>query len=311
MSVTKVLRGGLCVAVLALLTACSAVTGYQIASPPSHSRPPRSSASSPVVGITSRWINGVALTSMDDLQPWETATGEHPAVIAIFTQFGAKFPLWAIKLALKAHAVPLVQLDPNGSPLAAIAHGAYDRQLRAYNAAIRSVNDPVFLSFGHEMNGVWYSWGCGKASPKMFRAAWRHIHAMITAPHVLWMWTVNDMWHGDPCPLRPWYPGAAYVNWVGIDGYLRLSAGNFTSAFGLTLPRLHRIARGKPMLLAESGVPLGPGWAQKIKNLYAGAHRAGLRGIVYFDGATSFGNYRPQDRPAALATFRKILRKWS
>jgi hypothetical protein len=311
MSVTKALRGALCVAVLALVPACSAVSGYQVASPPPHTPVPRDSVAPPRVGTASPWINGVVLSSMGDLHSWETATGEHPAVIAMFSQFGAPLPLWAIKLALEANAVPLVQLDPTGVSLAAIAHGVYDRRLRAYGAAIRSLNDPVFLSFGHEMNGVWYSWGCGRASPRLFRAAWRHIHALITAPRVMWMWTINDMWYRDPCPLRPWYPGSAYVNWVGIDGYLRSTAGSFTSAFGLTLPSLRRVAPGKPALLAESGVPLGPGWAQKIRNLYAGAHRAGLRGILYFDGATPIGNYRPQDRPAALAVFRNVLRKWS
>ncbi len=311
MSVTKALRGALSVTVLALVPACSAVSGYRIASPPLHPPLPHVSGTSPRVGIPSGWINGVALSSMGDLQSWETATGEHPAVVALFTQFGAKFPLWATNLALKAHAVPLVQLDPTGISLAAIIRGAYDRQLRAYSAAIRSLDNPVFLSFGHEMNGVWYSWGCGKASPRLFRAAWRHIHAVITAPHVIWMWTINDMWYRDPCPLRPWYPGAAYVNWVGIDGYLRSSVDTFTSAFGLTLSRLNRIVPGKPVLIAESGVPLGPGWVRKIKDLYAGAHRAGLRGILYFDGITPLGDYRPQDRPPALAAFRKILRRWS
>jgi hypothetical protein len=30
---------------------------------------------------------------------------------------------------------------------------------RAYAAAVRSYQRPVILSFGHEMNGFWYSWG--------------------------------------------------------------------------------------------------------------------------------------------------------
>jgi mannan endo-1,4-beta-mannosidase len=310
MGITKTVRSVLCVAVLALVPACSAVSGYRIASPPSQPPLPHLSITSPHVSITSQWINGVVLSSVGDLNSWETATGEHPAVIAMFSRFGAPFPLSATRQALMANAVPLLQLDPTGVSLAAITRGAYNRQLRAYNAAIRSLNNPVLLSFGHEMNGVWYSWGCGKASPRLFRAAWRHIHALITAPQVTWVWTINDIWNGDPCPLRSWYPGAAYVDWVGIDGYLRPPVDTFTSAFGRTLAKLHRLTRGKPILLAETGVSLGPDWAQRINNLYAGAHRTRLRGILYFDGVTSNGNYRPQDHPAALAAFRKVLRKW-
>jgi mannan endo-1,4-beta-mannosidase len=291
--------------------ACSAVSDYRIAAPPKPPPLPRLSVATLGAGSASHWINGVALAGMGDLRSWEAATGEHPAVIATFGRFGAPFPLWAMRQALASRAIPLLQLDPSGISVAAIARGAYDRELRAYNAAIRSLNDPVFMSFGHEMNGVWYSWGCGQTSPGTFRAAWRHVHSLITAPQVTWVWTINDIWDGDPCPLRAWYPGAAYVDWVGIDGYLRPPVDTFTSAFGRTLAALHRIARGKPVLLAETGVPWAPGWTRRLSSLYAGAHRAGLRGILYFDGMTSNGDYRPQDHARALAAFRKILRKWS
>ncbi len=292
---------------LALLSACSAVSNYKVASPPSQSAPPRISIASPSGRITARWINGVVLPGMGDLHSWESATGEHPTMIATFARFGAAFPMYAVSKSLSAGAVPLVQLDPGGVSLAAIARGAYDHRLRAYDAAIRSLHEPVILSFGHEMNGTWYSWGCGNASPALFREAWRHIHAVITAPEVSWMWTVNDIWSGDPCPLRAWYPGSAYVDWIGIDGYLRQGIYTFDSAFSRTLAQLHRLVHGKPIILAETGVSLGPGWTVRLRRLYSGARRAGFRGILYFDGNTSNGDYRPQDSAPALAAFRAVL----
>lgn len=308
MGVTRAVRVLMSVVMLTMAPACSAVSGYRIASPPTPPPLPRISITSLGGSTTSQWINGVALPSIGDLESWETATGVHPAVIAMFGRFGAPFPLHAIRQTLMERAVPLLQLDPSDISLADITRGAYNRELRAYNAAIRRLNDPVLLSFGHEMNGVWYSWGCGKTSPRLFRAAWRHVHALISAPQVIWVWTINDIWNGDPCPLRSWYPGAAYVDWVGVDGYLRPPVDTFRSAFGRTLSTLHRLARSKPILLTETGVPWGPGWARKIRSLYGGAHRAGLRGIVYFDGMTSNGDYRPQSHPAALAAFRKAAR---
>jgi mannan endo-1,4-beta-mannosidase len=311
MGVTKVVCCVVSVSMLALITACSVVSDYRIASPPTPPPLPHVSITSLRGSNTSEWMNGVALSSMRELKSWETTTGVHPAIIATFGRFGAPFPLYAMRQALMRRAVPLLQLDPGGISLAAIARGAYNRELRAYDAAIRSLNNPVFLSFGHEMNGLWYSWGCGKTSPRLFRAAWRHVHALINAPQVIWIWTINDIWNHDPCPLRSWYPGARYVDWVGIDGYLRPPVDTFTAAFGRTLAILHRLAPAKPILLAETGVPWGPRWAQRITSLYAGAHRAGLRGIVYFNGITSNGDYRPQDHRASLAAFRKVVRKWS
>jgi mannan endo-1,4-beta-mannosidase len=310
MGVTKVVAGVMSVITMALMTACSVVSDYRIASPPTSPPLPHIDIASLLRGGASPWINGVTLSWMGELKSWETATGEHPAVIAIFERFGAEFPVPAIREALMARAVPLLQLDPRGISLAAITHGAYDRELRGYQAAIRSLNEPVFLSFGHEMNGLWYPWGCGQTPPRLFRAAWRHVYAMISAPQVIWIWTINDVWSGDPCPLRSWYPGAAYVNWIGIDGYLRPPVDTFGSAFDRTLAILRRLAPGKPILLAETGVSWGSGWSQRLNSLYAGARRARLRGILYFDGMTSNGDYRPQDHAAALAAFRKVLRAW-
>jgi Glycosyl hydrolase family 26 len=307
----RVSRVILALLVLVSLTACSAVSNYRFGSQPSQQPLPRISIASPSGRITASWINGVVLPGMGDLESWVSSTGEHPAMIATFARFGAPFPISAVRKTLLADAVPLVQLDPGGISLAAIAHGAYDRQLNAYSSAIRSLHEPVILSFGHEMNGTWYSWGCGKANPELFRVAWRHIHGLITAPEVTWMWTINDIWSGDPCQLRAWYPGAAYVNWIGIDGYLRQSIYTFTTAFSRTLAQLHRLVRDKPILLAETGVSLGPDWTGRLRSLYSGAHRAGFRGILYFDGSTSAGDYRPQDNAADLAAFRAALRERS
>ena len=61
--------------------------------------------------------------------------------------------------AARHHAVPLVQIDPTGIRLRAIAAGRYDAYLRSYAAAVRAYGGRVVLSFGHEMNGNWYSWG--------------------------------------------------------------------------------------------------------------------------------------------------------
>jgi mannan endo-1,4-beta-mannosidase len=310
MGLTKAVRAAMALLALSLVAACSAVSGYRIAAP--H---PSASASSHIdfspATLDSRWLNGVALPSMGDLRSWESKTGEHPSIIAIFAKFGAPLPIAGIRQALAAGALPLVQLDPSGTLLGGISDGQYDQQLRGYAKELKALNDPVLLSFGHEMNGVWYSWGCGQASPAAFRAAWRHIHQAIRAPKVTWVWTINDVWQDDPCSLRQWYPGSAYVDWIGIDGYLRGSILTFHSAFARTLAALRPIARGKPVFLAETGVAWGPNWSSRLNNLYRGAHRAGLRGIVYFDDRTSNGDYRPQVHPLALVEFRNVLRQWN
>ena len=80
------------------------------------------------------------------------------------------------------------------SVCAAIAVGKYDTYLNGYAKAVRAYNHPVILSFGHEMNGDWYSWGYRHASPANFVAAWRHIVTLFRkrrVGNVTWLWTVN------------------------------------------------------------------------------------------------------------------------
>ena len=64
-----------------------------------------------------------------------------------------------------------------GISVAKIAAGQYDGYLSAYAEAVRAYRHPVILSFGHEMNGSWYSWGYRQDVPGDVRgrlAAHRH-----------------------------------------------------------------------------------------------------------------------------------------
>ena len=131
-------------------------------------------------------------------------------------------------------AVPLVQINPTGISLAAIASGHYDAYLTSYAEAVRSYRYPVILGFGHEMNGSWYSWGYRHSSPAMFVAAWRHIVTLfreLGARNVTWLWTANIMHTGGSIAHpAPWWPGNKYVTWVGLDGYYYKPSWKFAPA---------------------------------------------------------------------------------
>ena len=81
--------------------------------------------------------------------------------------------------------MPLVQMNPTKTSVAAIAAGRYDSYLTDYAKAVRAYHRPVILSFGHEMNGHWYTWGYTHTSPKIFVAAWRHIVTVFRAQMAL------------------------------------------------------------------------------------------------------------------------------
>jgi mannan endo-1,4-beta-mannosidase len=235
-----------------------------------------------------------------------TATGVAPRLVVYYSGWLEPFKAGFAHTASRQGAVPLVQIDPSGVNLAAIASGHYDSYLSTYARAVRAYGHPVVLSFGHEMNGDWYSWANTHTSPATFVAAWRHIVTVFRTRgtrNVTWLWTVNAIQSqaGVASPAA-WWPGGSYVTWVGIDGYYYNSASKFDSLFGPTITTVRMLTR-KPILLAETSAAPAANQSAKITDLFAGLRLYGLLGFVWFNTDTD-DDWRLAS-PAAIATFRR------
>jgi hypothetical protein len=234
------------------------------------------------------------------------ATGVQPNVVTYYSGWLEPFKTSFASAAAEHGAVPLVQIDPTDISLAAIAAGQYDSYLASYAQAVRAYRHPVILSFGHEMNGNWYSWGFGHTDPVVFVAAWRHIVTLFRAggaTNVTWLWAINIIHtqHQVPSP-GPWWPGGAYVTWVGIDGYYYTSSSAFAPLFGPTIAAVRLLTRA-PILIAETAAAPATDQPAKIANLFAGIHLYGLLGFVWFD-TVHIEDWRLSS-PAAIAAFRR------
>jgi hypothetical protein len=212
-------------------------------------------------------------------------TGVTPGIVVYYSGWPEPFQSRFAAAVARHGAVPLVQMDPTGVSLTAIAAGKYDAYLRSFATAVKGHRGPVILSFGHEMNGPWYSWGYRHTSPAVFVATWRHIVTVFRAAgaqNVTWLWTVNIIRRGYiPSPAR-WWPGISYVNWVGIDGYYYKPSWKFASLFGPTIKAVHALTLA-PILIAETGAARAAGKPDKIAELFAGLRAYGLRGFVWFN----------------------------
>ena len=93
-------------------------------------------------------------------------TGIKPRLVVYYSGWFEPFKAAFATTVAEHGAVPLIQINPTGINLASIASGKYDGYLSSYAEAVRSYQLPVILSFGHEMNGSWYSWGYRHTSPK-------------------------------------------------------------------------------------------------------------------------------------------------
>ena len=172
-------------------------------------------------------------------------------------------------------------MDPEGVSIAAIASGAIRLILALLRLRSKAFGRHVIISFGHEMNGSWYSWGYRHTSPTVFVAAWRHIVTIFRregAGNVTWLWTINISecrCHIDS-PAH-WWPGNSYVNWVGIDGYYYKPSWKFASLFGPTIKAVRALTLD-PILISETAAPTAI-QPVKIPDLFAGIRAYGLLGI--------------------------------
>jgi hypothetical protein len=239
---------------------------------------------------------------------FEHATRAQVQVVEVFTAFGRPFAAGEAGQITALGALPLIQLNPRNISLAVIASGRYDARIRRYADAVRAFRCRVILSFGHEMNGWWYTWGRPDTTPAEFIAAWRHIHAVFSAQHV-----TNVTWSWDPSQQHrykrasfasQWYPGDAYVDLVGIDGYLGRGQ-TFADVFAAQLRNIRGVT-AKPVFLAETGVAAGPDQASQIAGLFAGLKSYHLAGLIWFD-LNRKQPWRLEGRQVALAAYHRAL----
>jgi mannan endo-1,4-beta-mannosidase len=248
--------------------------------------------------------------SYTGVSAFTNAIGTTPDVVMYYSGWYMPFPTSFAATVAKNGAVPLVQMDPDKISMAAIAKGKYDAYLFEYAEAVRAYKHPVILSFGHEMNGTWYTWGYKKTSPATFVAAWRHVVStfrQLGAKNVTWLWTVNiinDTRGGNIPRPTPWWPGSAYVTWVGIDGYYLKPNWQFAPLFGPTIAAVRGLT-SDPILIAETGAVQAAGQSAKIADLFTGVHRYGLLGFVWFNATNTNHQDFALDGSAAVAAFRK------
>jgi len=243
--------------------------------------------------------------------------GRQPNIAGYYSGWTQPFDT-AFAKTLQGHGViPFVQIDPTATSIDGIANGTYDDYLRSYADSVRNFRTGVIIGFGHEMNATWYPWGYTHVPPATFVAAWRHIVTLFRregAENVTWLWTLQADQPGTGS-IASWWPGASYVDWVGIDGYYVRPADTFASVFGTTITQV-RTFTSRPVLLSETAV--GPAVGSpadqiaKIEDLFHGMTKYKTLGLVWFDktqhGDAFHQDWRLADKPLAQITFRLSVR---
>lgn len=131
-----------------------------------------------------------------------------------------------------------------------ISQGVYDAYFEEFADTIKDFKDPVFISVNHEMNGTWYPYSeaypGSTATAADFVAMWQRIVNIFRkrgAHNAAFVWSPNVPDVG-PVPYSKYYPGDAYVDWVGISFYSGNPISNLDPLYKTYAPR-------KPIFITE------------------------------------------------------------
>lgn len=206
---------------------------------------------------------------------------------------------------------------------------AADAATEAWARKLGQAPGHVFLRWCSEMNGPWTPWS---GNPELYIRKWRMIHDLMerVAPNVVMVWCPN----ATPAPeIAKYYPGDAYVDWVGVNSYvvsihnnIKSQPSEYENPGDLFKDVYQRYSARKPIMICETGVThyaaaLGREQADyavtKIGQLYGNLPRAyrRLKAICYYDvnnlaGAANgrkFNNYLLTDNPKITAAYSRAI----
>ncbi|MEX2238536.1 MAG: glycosyl hydrolase [Dehalococcoidia bacterium] len=217
-------------------------------------------------------------------------------------------------------AVPVLSWMPKDLSLKSIPAGDWDAYISSWATGLKNYGKPVYLRIGHEMNIPHHPWSVGVNgnTGSDFIRAWRRVVRTFRdrgANNVKFIWAPNIGWSGTT-PFSECYPGNAYVDWIGLDGYNGGSAldwGGWQSFEKIFLPSYQLlVGKGKPMAVTEVGsVEQGGNKAKWITDMFAAMRNKmpAFKMLLWFNEHGS-GDWRITTSSSASEAFRKGVAGW-
>ena len=246
-----------------------------------------------------------APASLGPVRSFAASAGARPNMIGEYMSWNNPLDVQAVQNAWSYGALYYMVWEPYHTTVAAIADGHSDGYITKFAREVRALNLPLAISFGHEFNGFWYPWGTTGTTAAQFVAAWRLIHRLFAAAHatnVIWVWNPNVISAEPQLPLSTYYPGNAYVDWVGVTGYFGATGPDtFDGVYGPTMQEIRGFT-AKPFIIAETSVQTGPNAVAAAQNLVSGMRqRPDVLGFVWFNYYKAGVDWRLGPQPPVRA----------
>ncbi len=270
------------------------------------------------------------------LESFAHKTGEKARIAMFYRDWDPQYSTALISPKLlrsirAAGAEPMIKWEPtiaSGVPpnsvsysLDHIAGGSFDGYIKRAAKEAAAYRHPLLLCPAHEMNGTWEPWGYSVMgnTPRDFIAAWRHIVKIFRragANNVRWVWNPNVYGNNDVPQFEPFYPGNAYVDIVGLDGYNFAQTTDtpwrsFQNLFGHSYKAITRLTH-KPLIVAETSSTETGGnkarWIRKAISQTLPKRMPRVRALVWFDRKKET-DWRVNSSKKSLSAFRREVAK--
>lgn len=284
----------------------------------------------PASARVDRFFGAYVKGAPDSMQPvadLETRVAANAEIVNFYVALTEGFPRDRVDAIRSHNAKPLVTLEfwdyrrgvnqPEWN-LASISSGAHDAQIRAFARDAKEYGQPMWVRPLHEMNSNWYPWGgtVNGNSPDDYAPAFRHIVEIFRsegATNVSFVWCPNNESVPNTAAngIAAYFPGDAYVDVVGLDGYNFGSSfswsswRSFSDLFTGSYATVTRLST-RPVVICETGCSTAGGnksaWlAQMFSALSTSFPR--VTGVVWFNTHAEC-DWRIESDTAALSVFR-------
>ena len=223
------------------------------------------------------------------------------------------------------HAAAHIALEPN----LGLDSVLDDEYLHNLAQLLGETGRPIFLRYASEMNGNWTNYS---GDPELYIEKWRLVHDVMEkeAPNVIMVWTVFT---SPTSTMAAYYPGDAYVDWVGVNIYNVVYHNNDIEQYAADEDPLELLdyvydtySDKKPIQISEYGVThytvtdnakYVDFAISKLERLYKGLKTdyPRVKSIFYFDvnntanapEGRQINNYALTDELRILETYKSLI----
>ena len=211
-----------------------------------------------------------------------------------------------------------------------IANGHHDAYIRQQAQRIASYGRRIIIRLGHEMNIDQFSWGSlaeDATKQANFKAMWTRIWNIFRQEganaFVDWNWCPNMRAPVSPRAslMKNWYPGDAYVDYLGVDCYNWAASKNLAwyPPAQLYPQALQEVAAcdgtgKKGIIIGETGCHSVGGdkalWFRDMISYFKAAPEAErVKGIAYFHYNMDGAQWRVDYPSSALDDYRALVQE--